>query len=206
MAHVYNQWTEHRTQPKKMSAALAVATVSFVSGRSIRVAMNIRLLSSIAALSASWAVIGASGGGIREATQAYSMLLKVGRLQFASEGTFPTELLWAACNYENPLSSVSHRKLPRKQVVAQRMIWLLPKRRFLRESKCCQIQWERADPWCFYEMSTVNPTYLLLYVYPQSTVTKAIFWWYLLRVYFRIAELKTSQSSGGNHYLTLTQK
>ena len=31
MAHVYNQWTKNRTQPKKMSAALAVATVSFVS-------------------------------------------------------------------------------------------------------------------------------------------------------------------------------
>ena len=45
LAHIYNQWTEKGTQPMKMSAALAAVKVSSASGRSIRVAMNWRLLS-----------------------------------------------------------------------------------------------------------------------------------------------------------------
>ena len=58
------------TQPIKILAALAAVKISSVSGRSIRVAMNWRLLLSISARSASSAVIGASGGEISEANHA----------------------------------------------------------------------------------------------------------------------------------------
>ena len=63
LAHIYNQSI-------KILAALAAVKISSVSGRSIRVAMNWRLLLSISARSASSAVIGASGGEISEANHA----------------------------------------------------------------------------------------------------------------------------------------